>query len=170
MPKKLKPWPLLTLVGLGTTFVLACSHGRGGPLVAVPSERTVQGGRHAGALPPQTTQPRPAEQPAQGAPPIAQEAQVAAIAPAAGEGLAPAMMPPAQAELFTSKDADGDGGLSIEEFSLGLAPITADEAAAMFASLDQDANGKIVLAEYFPDPASIQAYGEGVSPPGPATP
>lgn len=164
MRKKLKPWPFLTVVGLGTTLMLACTHGRGGPMVAVPAERSAPTGE-VRLAPPGTSPGVPAQPPEAAAPPpTAEEAQAAAIAPAAAAGLAPAVMPLAQAELFTSKDTNGDGVLSIDEFTLGLAPITPDEAAAMFTALDQNRDSRIVVAEYFPDPATVQAHSEGVNP------
>jgi uncharacterized membrane protein len=141
--KRSQAWSLLTVVGIGTTLMMACAHGRSGPLVqAEPAPRQL-----ASRL----------EQA-----PVAQEAQAAAVAAAAPvQAVTQAVAEPEpegpDAERFAEKDRNGDGWLSGEEFAQGLAPMSPDEAAAMFLALDQDADGQLAAKEYFPDPSTVQA-------------
>lgn len=62
-------------------------------------------------------------------------------------------------EMFLDKDRDGDGLLSQAELVLGLRPVPVAEARRMFTLLDRDRDGRVGVAEYYPDPASIQAFG-----------
>ena len=62
---------------------------------------------------------------------------------------------PAGYELFASKDLDHDGALQPVELEIGLAPVSPDQAERMFHALDRDGDGRLVLAEYFPDPDQL---------------
>jgi hypothetical protein len=139
--KLTQAWSILTVVGIGTTLMMACAHGQPGPLVQAEQ----------GSRPPVPRRVEPAR-----------VVQAAAVAPAAPvQAVTQAVPEPASeatdAQRFAEKDRNGDGWLSGEEFAAGLAPISPDEAAAMFVSLDRDADGQLVLAEYFPDPSAVQA-------------
>ncbi|MEB3328900.1 MAG: hypothetical protein VKQ33_06675 [Candidatus Sericytochromatia bacterium] len=138
--KRSQAWSLLTVVGIGTTLMVACAHGRPGPLVEAASNEAPRSSRA----------------------PVALQAQAAAVAPAAPvQALTEAVPEPGpegpDAQRFAEKDRNGDGWLSGEEFALGLAPISPDEAAAMFSALDRNGDSQLAPGEYFPDPAALQA-------------
>lgn len=61
--------------------------------------------------------------------------------------------------LFATKDLDQDGALTPAELQAGLAPTSAEESQRLFALLDRDGDGKLAVAEYFPDPGSVHAFG-----------
>lgn len=61
--------------------------------------------------------------------------------------------------LFAAKDLDRDGALSPAELTAGLAPTSAEESQRLFALLDRNQDGKLAVAEYFPDPGSVHAFG-----------
>ena len=153
--KLAQAWSLLTIVGIGTTLMMACAHGRPSPMVQAEAASGKGSPARAGA---------PLAREAQAAAPtVAMQAQAAAVAPAAPvQATTQAVQAEAEpegpdAQRFAEKDRNGDGWLSGEEFALGLAPISPDEAAAMFLALDRDADGQLVVTEYFPDPAAMQA-------------
>ncbi|MEB3222604.1 MAG: hypothetical protein VKS61_11050 [Candidatus Sericytochromatia bacterium] len=154
--KLAQAWSLLTIVGIGTTLMMACAHGRPSPMV----QAEVASGKGA---PARAGAPLPRQAQAAAAAPVAMQAQAAAVAPAAPvQATTQAVQEQAEpegpdAQRFAEKDRNGDGWLSGEEFALGLAPISPDEAAAMFQALDRDADGQLVVTEYFPDPAAMQA-------------
>lgn len=75
------------------------------------------------------------------------------------EPLAPDAAAVASYELFDAKDLDKDGALSAQELAHGLAPVAPAEALRMFALLDRDHDGRVVIGEYFPDPGAIHAFG-----------
>jgi len=55
---------------------------------------------------------------------------------------------PDPAKVFARKDADGDGGLTLEEFKQGLKEKALERADKRFGKLDKDGDGKLSLAEF----------------------
>lgn len=55
---------------------------------------------------------------------------------------------PDPAKVFARKDADGDGGLTLEEFKTGLKDKALASADKRFGRLDKDGDGKVSLAEF----------------------
>lgn len=86
-------------------------------------------------------------------------APLAACSAWQGEPAAPDAAAMAGYELFAAKDLDRDGALSSTEFAIGLAPAPTTEVRRMFKLLDRDHDSRVVIAEYYPDPASIHAFG-----------
>src|SRR5690606_36324073 len=52
------------------------------------------------------------------------------------------------AEQFTKADADGSGGVSLDEFKVAFAEIFSQDRVRAFQRLDRDGDGKVTEAEY----------------------
>jgi hypothetical protein len=51
-------------------------------------------------------------------------------------------------KIFTRKDANSDGSLSLEEYKTGLKPEQADKADKRFKRIDTDGDGKLSFEEF----------------------
>lgn len=77
---------------------------------------------------------------------------VAACASQYARSPVPAPAPAADAlALFHDKDTDHDGAIAPSELATGLL-MAPREAAQLFVALDRDRDGRLVPAEYFPNP------------------
>ncbi len=86
-------------------------------------------------------------------------APLAACAAWQAEPNAPDAAAMAGYELFAAKDLDRNGALTPAELAIGLAPAPTSEARRVFALLDRNHDGRVMIGEYFPDPGAIHTFG-----------